>query len=327
MERIDEEAPLITSEDIITIKDTAGSRELMGLIFMAASAVIFSTMSVLVKYTGNYYSSFQIVFSRSLIQMILGLCCCIWLKINPLGPQGLNKYLLIARGAFGSIGLALYFFTLINMELGDGTTIFFTGPAITAIAAHFFLGEPLFTSDMISVGVCLLGVVLVARPGFLFGANALFSEYPYPTWIPALAAFGGAISSAGAYCVVRLVGGRVHFMVHVFYFGLVSTIGSGLVLIFTNQMLFHDLTFYKVGLLISVGLLAFIAQCFLNAGLQMANAGPASLMRTLDIFFAFIFGVVFFGEVPMTTSVIGASLIAASTASVALYKYYRNKST
>jgi drug/metabolite transporter (DMT)-like permease len=296
-------------------------KEFIGLILSATSALLFSIMSVLVKKSGQFYTSFQIVFVRSVLQLVFSFISCQVVGVNPFGPVGLNKLLLYARGFFGATGLAFYFFTLINMPLGDGTTIFFTGPAITSVAAHLILKEPLHRLDVISIVFCLIGVVLVAKPEFNYTG---YTGYTIPAWIPILTAFGGAFASAGAYCLVRVVGGRVHYMVHVFYFGFVSTFISFIVLAMTNQLYFNDLDCHKFILLLSVGLLAFTAQCFLNAGLQLANAGPATLMRNLDIVFAFIFGTIFFGEIPQITSIIGGILIAGVTSTVAVIKYKAN---
>ncbi len=46
--------------------------------------------------------------------------------------------------------------------------IFFTGPSLTALLAWAVLKEPLTRLDVLALSSCLVGVVLVARPTFLF---------------------------------------------------------------------------------------------------------------------------------------------------------------
>ncbi|KAI8924273.1 hypothetical protein BC831DRAFT_310704 [Entophlyctis helioformis] len=296
----------------------------------ALSALGFSVMSVFVKIAGNTFPSTQVVFVRSVIQLICGVIGCLIVGVEPWGPPAVNKRLLLARGAAGAIGLGFYFFTLINMPLGDGTTIFFIGPAFTAIAAFLFLGEPFTVLDAFASVCCLAGVALVSRPEFIFGPPEKASpdehHFRYPLYIPTIAALLGAIMSSIAYCLVRLIGKRVHFMVNVTYFGLVSTGLSFVLLVaFELPVPVMSWTLEQWGIMLSVGIAAFAAQCFLNAGLQLANAGPATLMRNLDIVFAFLFGLWLFHEVPHSTSVIGAVLIGTTTAGVAFIKWLRSR--
>ncbi|KAJ3309239.1 hypothetical protein HDV04_006303 [Boothiomyces sp. JEL0838] len=318
-----EEAVVEETQPLLPDTRQENRNEFIGLVLTAISALMFSLMSVLVKLAGNYFPSIQVVFIRSVIQLVLGVLGCLYLKVEPWGPSTVNRWLLVGRGSAGAIGLGCYFFTLINMPLGDGTTIFFMAPAFTSIAAYFALKEQFMGLDGISVIFCLIGVALVSRPEFIFGHTDSPNHYYYDVWIPASAALAGALISSVAYCLVRVVGKRVNFMVHVTYFGAMSTLLSGVILYgFNTPVPVQNWTCEQTGILIGVGLMAFTAQCFLNKGLQLAKAGPATLMRNLDIVFAFIFGVLFFNELPRLTSIIGAILIGCTTAAVALYKYY-----
>ncbi|KAI9095874.1 hypothetical protein DFS34DRAFT_705447 [Phlyctochytrium arcticum] len=311
------------------------NKEVLGLACMAVSALLFSLMSVLVKLSGARFPFLQIVLSRSIVQLTLGVISCWLIGVAPWGPPGVNKLWLVARGTAGATGLALYFYTIVNMPLGDGMTIFFTGPAFTAVLARLTLKEPLTSLDMVASLACLSGVALVSRPEFLFGPHpisVLAGINSGNHHLAALAALGGALMSSVAYCLVRKIGTSVHFMVQVVYFGGMSTLLSSFGLLLSHFLSsspsptpLSSWTLKETLTLLLVGVTAFIAQCFLNKGLQMAPAGPATLMRNLDIVFAFIFGLTLFGEVPLWTSVLGASIILGATASVALVKWVRGR--
>lgn len=197
--------------------------------------------------------------------------------------------------------------------------------------ARITLGEPLTVLDVWATIACLVGVTLVARPEFLFRpsdvpTHSIVGDKVPASWA-ALAAFLGAIMSAVAYCIVRKIGKRAHFMVHVTYFGGVSTVLSAIALHFLQEAVpVSAWTVMDWITVLSVGLAAYIAQCFLNAGLQLANAGPASLMRNLDIVFAFAFGLWFFHEVPTLTSILGATIVLGATGTVAMVKWWRSRS-
>jgi drug/metabolite transporter (DMT)-like permease len=115
----------------------------------------------------------------------------------------------------------------------------------------------------------MIGVVLVSKPQFLFGGGdnskneGDISELKRLFAI--LCALLGAVMSAVAYVTVRKIGRGAHFMVHVVYFGFVSAIVAPIgMFLFQTPVMPHGP--YEYGMLVLVGLSAFIGQCFLNQG-------------------------------------------------------------
>jgi drug/metabolite transporter (DMT)-like permease len=74
--------------------------------------------------------------------------------------------------------------------------------------------------------------------------------------------------------------------------------------------------------LFSIGFAAFLAQCLLNASMFYSAAGPVALMRNLDIVCAFIWGMLWFDEIPLY---LGATLIAGATGTVGVLKWLKKK--
>lgn len=147
--------------------------------------------------------------------------------------------------------------------------VFFLGPAFTAILAAIVLGEAFTLFDGICSVICLVGVILVSKPQFLFGQTDESNDTQATSdWIRLLAIFCallGAFMSAVAYVIVRKVGRGVHFMVHVVSFGSISTVGS-LIGMFAFQEPIMPRSGYEISMLLLVGISAFIGQCFLNQG-------------------------------------------------------------
>lgn len=207
---------------------------------------------------------------------------------------------LIFRGLSGSIGLALFFYAISVLPLADATVIFFTGPPLTSIIAYFMLDESLSVLDIVAVVSCLFGVVLVARPPSLFGRQdgsptSNFGDdidnFTRSTGI--LSALVGALMSAIAYSSVRKItkiNPTIPSMTHVYYFGMISSIFSPIAMFIVGQQFVLPRGLMDWVLLGGVGLMAFAGQALLNRGLQLADAGPATLMRNLDVVFAFMFG-------------------------------------
>ncbi|KAI8979752.1 hypothetical protein BDF20DRAFT_819367 [Mycotypha africana] len=306
-------------------------REMTGLVFMTVSALGFSTMSLFVKLSGANFPSFEIVLARSIVQTILGFIGCALLKVYPWGQKGVRRWIFL-RGLAGTLGLSMFFYSITQLPLADATVVFFLGPAFTAIGAAIVLGEEFTVFDGFCSFACMAGVILVSKPQFLFSGNDQnevvgngISSADGPSELKRLFAIScallGAMMSAVAYVIVRKIGRGAHYMVHVIYFGCVSIAVSTIgMFAFQKPIMPHDWNEYLM--LILVGFFAFIGQCFLNQGLQMAPAGPGTLMRMNDVVFAFLFGIFFLHEYPDAYSISGATIIVVMTSAMGIHKVY-----
>ncbi|KAJ7719896.1 hypothetical protein B0H16DRAFT_1474627 [Mycena metata] len=125
-----------------------------------------------------------------------------------IGPQGVRT-LLIFRGVTGFIGLNGTYFSLQYLSLSDFTVLSFLVPMSTAIAGSLFLKE-VFTKREALAGLCsLFGVVLIARPDFLFGTPKGSSEVEEKHRMLAIGiALSGVLGSTGAMTSIRAIGQR-----------------------------------------------------------------------------------------------------------------------
>ena len=110
------------------------------------------------------------MFARSLFQLVAGLVACSFAGVQPLGPKAFVPWM-AARGACGAFGLAAFFFAISVMDLGDATTLFFTGPIFTAAFGHVFLRERVTPIIAVASIMSFSGVILMSRPAFLFKGN------------------------------------------------------------------------------------------------------------------------------------------------------------
>lgn len=109
-------------------------------------------------------------------------------------------------------------------------------------------------------------------------------------------------------------------MVSVVWFGLVSSSLSPMALIILQRPVWRP-TPVQWAVLSGAGLAAFVGQCLLNAGLQLAPAGPGTVMRNLDVVFAFLYQVFLLHDAAKPTSVAGASLVTLSAALIVAAKW------
>lgn len=271
-----------------------------GLRYMVAAAFFFSVMSALVKVAGRRLPSQEMVLARSAMSAALSL----WmLKRAGVSPWGERRGLLLVRGVVGFAALSCFFYALVHLPLADATVIQYTNPAFTALLAVWALGERIGVREGVAVLASLTGVVLIARPSFLFGGAAPLD--PLAVGV----ALAGAVLSAAAYVTVRKLGASEHPLVIVFYFAWISTVGS--LPLALPDALWPTATEWVI--LLGVGVSTQLGQVYLTRGLQLERAGRAMTVGYLQILFAAAWGASFFGEVPGPWSAAGAALIIGGT--------------
>lgn len=276
----------------------------LGMRYMAAGALFFSVMSLLVKFAGQRLPSQQIVMARAFVTLGLS----IWaVRRAGVSPWGNRRGLLLVRGVVGFVALSAFYHSVVHLPLADATVIQYTNPVYAVLFAVPFLGERLRLREVLSVVVSLAGVAVVMRPGFLFGEGA--------TLPPVVVGIGlaGAVCSAAAYVTVRKLGATEHPAVIVFYFALVSTVGS--VPTALPGALWPTPTEWLV--LLAVGVFTQAGQVAITHGLRMERAGRATATGYLQIVFAALWGVLFFSERPDVATWLGAGLIVVSTLALA----------
>ena len=96
-----------------------------------------------------------------------------------LGPREVRK-LLALRGFVGFFGLFGLYYSLQYLSLADATVITFLGPLATGLLGYLVLGEPFTLRETLGGIVSLSGVVLIARPAFIFGRKAADSDLDHP---------------------------------------------------------------------------------------------------------------------------------------------------
>lgn len=269
---------------------------------MLLSAFAFSVMSALVKVAGERLPSVEIALVRSLVSLVLS-----WIALRRAGlsPWGRDHVWLVVRGLLGFGGLHCYFYAVTALPLADATVIHLTSPLFVAAMARVFLREPLRAPHLVAIALGLVGVVMVSRPSFVFGARG--------EALPALglaAAVGGAIIGASAYVVVRRLRKTEHPLVVVFHFPLITV---PLTIPIAASVWVRP-TLYEWLVLLAVGVATQIGQVKMTEALHLEPAARASAISYVQILFAIAFGVALFGELPTAWTVGGAIAIALGTA-------------
>ncbi|KAI0631699.1 DUF6-domain-containing protein [Trametes polyzona] len=322
------------------------------MLLIAASQLFFSLMNVFVKKLNSLdrpVPAFELIFVRMAITWI---CCITYMFIvkvpDPiLGPKGV-RLLLVARGFFGFFGLFGVYYSLQYLSLSDATVLTFLAPMCTAVTGAVLLHEPLSWREALAGLASLLGVVLIARPDFLFGKHNNtapsidigtvvevvrrgISDTTAVTPSERVRAVGvallGVLGATGAYTTIRAVGKRAHPLHNLVSFSSQCVIVATIAMIVMQTPVVIPMRWEWLLMLLLIGLFGFVAQVLLTMGLQRETAGRGTMAVYIQIIFATIFERVFFHSSPSLLSLIGTVIILTSAIYVALIKAKTQKDT
>jgi len=272
-----------------------------GLAYMLQAAFGFAVMSLLVKLASRTLPTMQIVLARGCITLAIASLMLLRARVLPFGTQ---MGLMLFRGLVGSFALICFYGAVVHLPLAEATVIHQTAPLFTALLAAWLLREPLEASVLGSIALCIVGVVLIARPGLLLGGVAS-ADFP---WQYAFVGLLGAVLSAFAYVTVRRLGRSENPLVVVFYFPLVTV---PVALPFALQeWIWPDAREWL--LLVGIGVTTQYAQIAMTKGLAREAAGRATAVGYLQVAFAGLFGAVVLGDLPDGWSLLGMALIVVA---------------
>ncbi|RPB24987.1 hypothetical protein L211DRAFT_836847 [Terfezia boudieri ATCC MYA-4762] len=315
-----------------------------GLFFLAVAQLFGGIMGMLTRLletslpSGQRYHALQILFARMIITW---LCCMIWMwwtKVPhmPLGQRQIRG-LLVARGTAGFIGVFGLYYSLSYLPLPDATVITFLIPTMMSFVCSIMpsLKEPFTTQEKAGGLISFVGVILIARPTFMFHSrtihNTLVSIAPVKTpyvsphqrTLAVAVALVGVLGAASAYSIIRVIGHRAHPLISVTYFAAMTTICS-LIGLFTIPSVGGILVpqgLLEWGLLFGLGISGFLLQFLLTKGLQLEKAGRAGSLVYTQMIWAVIFEWLVWGNAVSGLSLVGAALILGGAAWVNLQKW------
>ena len=141
----------------------------IGIVYMIASALGFSVMSVLVKLASPRIPTGEIVLARALVTLAISYVMIRRAGLSPWGSgaPGIRGKLL-TRGLLGFCGLAGYYLALAHLPIADATILQNTVPLLTAMLAWWLLGETVGPS----IGIALAcGTARAGMNGVTWSSN------------------------------------------------------------------------------------------------------------------------------------------------------------
>lgn len=285
---------------------TSANSSLKGMALGLAAYSIFAVHDALVKGVIHDIPVVQILFLRSIVVTL------ICLAIGRMGVvRGLikspNKPMLLLRGMLTLAAWCMYYPAGKELQLAEMTTLYYVAPVITVVLAVVFLKERLTLARVGASAIGFFGVVVAMNPaGITIG-------------IPALMALGAAFLWSVAMIVMRTVSKSESSLVLVFSMNLFYIVVlAGFALPFWVPMDARE-----IGFIALTGLLGLAAQYAL---IDAARLVPASALGTVEytaLCWSFIFGFLFYAEMPAPLVYVGAGMVVAAGMILAVNERHR----
>ncbi|MEZ8555624.1 DMT family transporter [Vibrio cyclitrophicus] len=276
-----------------------------GITLAFISTALFTIVGVFVRQLSTDYDTFQILFFRQLIFMLL-LLPAIRKNIGVLlKPNKISLHLLRILGAF----TALYFgfISVSNIPFSDATALGFLQVLFVALIAHFVLVEQITSSRIFTIVVGFIGVMTVVRPTF-----ASHNLYVLSGVIAALGA------SVAVVCVRKVAQSEPKITLMAY-----QALAIGLMTLIPTLYLWRTPTVEDFMLLLLVGIISSFAQYVGISAYKWVQANIIVNVEYVKIIYSLIIGLVVFSEIPDLWSMIGALIILISALIPLIWSHYQ----
>jgi drug/metabolite transporter (DMT)-like permease len=268
---------------------------LKGMAMGIFAYTLFSVHDVFIKGLIYVLPTVQILFVRSLIIVLL----CMVIARGTLIPQLVaspNRMLILFRGLLTLAAWVMYYSAGRELQLAEMTTLYYFAPVLTTVLAINFLKEQITLARVAAASIGFFGIVVAANPsGFSFS-------------LPTVMVLMAALSWAVAMILMRKISRSESALVQVYAQNFIHAIVMGVVSI----PLWQGMGAFELALCVGAGIVGGCAQFIL---VEAAKLVPASVLGTVEygaLIWAFIFGYLFWAEIPATTVYIGAALVVGA---------------
>lgn len=298
--------PLSEIEKRRVIAAAAEDRRLriVAIALMCGAMLLFTGLDTSSKWLSQLLPISEIVWARYMGAAIFALLAARpWsrpaaLRSKRPGLQALRSLFLLGSTAFGVIALR-------SLQLAETATISFLLPILVALAAGPLLGERVGRERMIAIVFGFLGVLIASRPG-----TSAFQPV-------VLIAIAGVLSNAGYFLATRKLAG-----VDSSQTTLVWTQAAGVVL--TTPLLpwtwAAPQSLHVWAVMAGLGVFGAAGHWLVIVAHKYAPAPVLTPFAYTQLIWMIVAGLVVFGDVPPAATLIGAAVVVACGAFLAVHE-------
>jgi len=269
-----------------------------GVLFAFSAYALYSCCDAIIKGLGHGLSVYEIAFFTTLFSLVPVFLTTPknenWLQFWRLK----NPWLVHMRGVSGVIGNACIIYAFVTIPLAEAYSIAFLAPIFIVLISVTILKETVSLQRWLILAASFIGVLVVVRPGF---------RELHPGHIAALiAAFAGAVTTT----VLRRVAKEETRVSLIGMASLYILVVNGTLMIVTRQV--HWPTWTELGWLLVIGALGGTGNMLFIAATRAVQASQIAPLQYSQIFWAILFGAVFYREYPDAIGVAGLVVIVVA---------------
>ena len=272
----------------------------LGILLILAAGLLLASQDALSKSLTAVYPLLLVVWLRYLSQSVLMLALFApRMGLNLLRTQ--RPWLQLVRG-LSLVAITLLFYSALRfIPLGEATAVIFLAPLVVIVLSATWLKEHISRGLWLSVGVGLLGVLLIVRPG-----GALFT--------PAILLPLGAAFCFGLYqLLTRRLSATDHPATSNFLSALVGTLSVSVLL----PWFWQTPTLVDGLLMATLGATAMTGHMLLTHAYRFGSAASLAPFTYVQIVTATVLGMLFFDHTPDLWAILGMAVIILSGAALA----------
>jgi drug/metabolite transporter (DMT)-like permease len=283
-------------------RETVGASDLdrrgviLAILVMILAGLCSSLMHIGVRYVSPTLSASEIVFIRTTFTLLFTLpivwrsAASAWHTNRP----GLQAW----RGFVGFCSMTTWYYALANMPLAEAGTLSFTTGLFVTLGAALWFGEAVGIRRWSAVAIGFLGASIVLRPG----TDMLWS-------LPAIAAVGSSALWAVSLLLAKQLTRYDSTLTISFYQPLL--IAPFALIMALPMWVWPDAQAWLI--LMAMGAVAAVGNyCYIHA-MRIAEASQIMPADYVRLVWMAGWGFLFFGEIPLATTWIGAALIIGAT--------------
>ena len=271
------------------------SHSLRGVLWMLGAVMSFAAMAVAVRELQRHMGSFEIVFLRSIVMLVLAFGFLA--RAGPASARTQRIGVHFARNLIHLLGQILWVYSISALTLATVFAIEFTMPVWTAILAAIFLHERLTPPRLVQLVLGIVGVLIILRPGV--GAF-------HPA---AIAMIVGSLCYASSFVFTKRLSSTDSALAILFWMAVMQTpISLALAIPQWVTPVPLDLPW-----IVGVGIGAFFAHYCMTRSMMLVDATVAVPIDFIRLPLIAVIGALFYGEPFDPMVIVGAAVIFAGT--------------
>jgi drug/metabolite transporter (DMT)-like permease len=266
-----------------------------GVLFAFAAYALYSCCDAIIKGLGHGLSVYEMAFFTTLFSLVP-----VFLT-TPKGENWLyfwklkNPWLVHMRGVSGVLGNLCIIFAFVTIPLAEAYAIAFLAPIFIVLISVTILKEAVSWQRWLILAGSFVGALIVVRPGF----RELHLGH--------LSALGAALFGAVTTTVLRRVAKEETRVSLIGMASLYILVVNGILMVVTGDVSIP--TWTELAWLLLIGALGGTGNMLFIAATRAVQASQIAPLQYSQIFWAILFGAVFYYEYPDAIGIVGLCVI------------------